>query len=265
MMLRLPHVLITNSECARQNLVSQGVASSKIDVISNVIDLQDFDRRSSQSVSIPVDSGQTVAVAVGRIDRNKRFDRLVRALALTRKVAPALTGLIVGRDLGQQSSLQAYAMTLDVDNLAIAGPSNHVPAILARSHMLIVTSDGEGFPNVLLEAMAGRLPVITTPAGDASAIVTRAKAGYVVDFDDATRMAERMVHLAKHPEVRGHLGCNGRQAVEENYDFESLPGRLLTTYKQATAEWKFPWPDLRQDTDGSTIDVETPDVACSEC
>jgi glycosyltransferase involved in cell wall biosynthesis len=245
-MLRLPHLLVANSQCARKNLISQGVNPRRIHVLSNVIDLRDFDQRSLQPVSIPFEPSMTVVAAVGRVDRNKRFDRLVESLGRTRNTAPSLAGLIVGRDLGERSSLVEQAKTLGVfpDNLAFMGASDHVPSVLARVHMLVVTSDSEGFPNVLLEAMAARLPVITTPAGDGPAIVGEARAGYVVNFDDVSGMAELMVHLAESPSLRAEFGECGRQQVEREYDFESFPGRLLATYQRATTGRRLCWPKL---------------------
>ena len=237
LMLRLADVLVTNSECARENLLRLGVDGGKIRNVTNVIDLAEFDRRGSRRVSIPLPGGRTIAVAVGRMDKNKRFDRLVRALGLTRMLAPELAGLIVGRDFGEQSSLAAYANLLGLlpNHLAFTGESVNVPAILERTHMLLMTSDGEGFPNVLLEAMAAGLPVISTPAGDAWAIINKAKAGYGVDFDDTKGMAERMIRLAKSPGLREDLGLNGRREVEREYNFDSLADRLLTIYRQSGA------------------------------
>jgi glycosyltransferase involved in cell wall biosynthesis len=243
-MLRLPHVLVANSECARKNLVSHGVDSRKVHVLGNVIDLQDFDRRIARSVSIPFTRDRIIAVAAGRMDRNKRFDRFVQALGCTRPVVPALAGLVVGRDCGERCGLEAQANALGLlpENLALPGASDDIPAILARAHMLVVTSDSEGVPNVLLEAMAARLPVITTPAGDAGEIVIAAQAGYVVDFEDVKGMAQHMVQLAQQPELRKQYGEAGRRYVEREYDFESLPRRLLATYRRGAARWNLDWP-----------------------
>jgi glycosyltransferase involved in cell wall biosynthesis len=143
------------------------------------------------------------------------------------------------------------------DNLAFMGASDNVPAILARVHMLVATSDSEGFPNVLLEAMAARLPVITTPAGDASAIVNKANAGYVVNFDDISGMAQLMVRLADSPQLRAELGQRGRKQVEQEYDFESFPGRLLETYQRAATSERLYWPKINSENASAAQGRET--------
>jgi Glycosyl transferases group 1 len=85
-----------------------------------------------------------------------------------------------------------------------------------------LTSDYEGFPNVVLEAMAARLPVISTPAGDAGLIVQDGLTGYVVEYDDINKMAERMIQLARSAALRRSLGEAGRRRVEQEYSHESL-------------------------------------------
>ena len=85
-------------------------------------------------------------------------------------------------------------------------------------------------PNVILEAMTARLPVITTPAGDAGVIVEHDKTGYVVKPDDAQSMAAFIVRLAQSPSLRMKLGEAGRTRVEQEYDYESLSHRLIAIF-----------------------------------
>ena len=89
------------------------------------------------------------------------------ALNIACREAPKLLGIIIG-DGPELANLQAFAQQrgLSEENLLFLGRRDDVPAILRRAQIFMLTSDHEGFPNVLLEAMAARLPVITTPAGD---------------------------------------------------------------------------------------------------
>src|SRR5258706_15129835 len=126
-----------------------------------------------------------------------------------------LKGILIG-DGPERPRLEALANKLGLlpDGLLFLGRRNDVPALLAQASMLVLSSDHEGFPNVLLEAMAARLPVITTPAGDAGLVVQEGITGYVLPFDDIDAMAERMVRLAKSPDLRHTLGEAGRRRVE---------------------------------------------------
>jgi glycosyltransferase involved in cell wall biosynthesis len=231
-MLRLTHGFISNSQHARQTLVSQGVQAEKLEVLPNVIDLRDFDARSALSLKSALPSDRIIATAVGSLHPCKRFDRFLEALALARRSEPALTGVIAGADYGAKAALQAKAAALGLgpEDVRFIGECQNVPGLLARSAMLVLSSEYEGFPNVILEAMAARLSVITTPAGDAGVIVEHDKTGYVVKPDDAPSMAAFMVRLAQSPSLRMELGEAGRKRVEQEYDYESLSARLMAKF-----------------------------------
>ena len=110
-----------------------------------------------------------------------------------------------------------------------------MPALLGMADMLVLSSDYEGCPNVVLEAMAAHRPVVTTPAGDAGLVVEDGISGYVVPFDDVQAMASAMVRLAESPELGRKFGEAGRRRVEEDYSFDGLAGRLISAY-EAIAE-----------------------------
>src|SRR5688572_5402785 len=95
-MFRLAHGFIANSYRARQNLVSQGINSHKMEVLPNVIDLQDFDAQSILAPEFSLPSKRVIVAAVGSLQAGKRFDRFIEALALARRREPALAGIIAG-------------------------------------------------------------------------------------------------------------------------------------------------------------------------
>jgi glycosyltransferase involved in cell wall biosynthesis len=230
--LRLTHGFIANSHRAKQALVSQSVKPQKIEVLSNVIDLQDSDTRSALPLSFALPSGRLIAVAVGSLQPGKRFDRFLEALALARRSEPTLAGVIAGADYGVKAALQQRAQRLGLGppDLVFLGECDCVPALLARSAYLVLSSDFEGLPNVVVEAMAARLPVITTPAGDAGVVVQHGKTGFVVPPDDTQGMAAFMVKLAQSPSLRTEMGEAGRKRVEQEYDYELLAERLVAIF-----------------------------------
>ena len=237
LMLRMTHGLVANSQHARQTLVTQGVQPQKLQVLPNVIDLRDFDSRCAQPSKFPLPADRVAVAAVGSLHPCKRFDRFLEALALARRSEPALLGVIAGADYGEKAGLQARAdaLGLGTQDLRFVGECHDVPALLARSGMLVLTSDYEGFPNVILEAMAARLPVITTPVGDAGLIVEHGKTGFVTAPDDAQGLAAFMVQLAQSPSLRTELGEAGRKRVEQEFNHESLADRLLGIFHHFAA------------------------------
>lgn len=233
LMLKLTHGFIANSHRAKDNLVSRGVEAQKIAVVPNVIDLADFDNRSAKPLPGKLDRAAHIPItAVGSLHECKRFDRFLDGLALARQRESALFGIIAGRDLGERPALEqkAKALALSPGHIEFLGECADIPSLLAHSRMLVSCSEYEGFPNVILEAMAARLPVLTTPVGDAARIVNEGVTGYLLEPDNPQCMAERILALMRAPALAAQMGAAGRKHVKENYDVTSLVSRLMSVF-----------------------------------
>ncbi|HEX6965424.1 MAG TPA: glycosyltransferase family 4 protein [Gemmatimonadaceae bacterium] len=251
-LLRAPSALIANSSAAKRNAEQVGVDASTIHVVPNVIDLAElpmpaprdhsardaawYDRPSRERSSLPSgsrDSDDEIVVAcIARLVPAKRLDRFLAALALARREVRTLTG-VIGGDGPERLRLQTTAASLGLlpAGVRFVGPVD-ASVLLQHADMLLMTSEHEGFPNIILEAMAAGRPVITTPAGDAGVVVEHEVTGYVVPSDDISAMAERMVRLARSPRLRCALGAAGRARVERCYSFDRLAHALLCTYRR---------------------------------
>jgi glycosyltransferase involved in cell wall biosynthesis len=235
-LLRLPRSLIANSRTAASRAAAAGVDPSRVHVLANVIDLEQFERQASARLLGMKEAHEVLAVAVARLVPAKRLDRFLRALARARREDRLLRGLIVG-DGPERPRLEALAQALGLlpHGVRFLGACANVPGVLARADMLVLTSQHEGFPNVLLEGMAARLPVITTPAGDAGLLVDEGRTGYIVPFHDQQLLAERMLALARSSAMRRMFGACGRSLVEAQYRVDALAGRALAIYHRIAA------------------------------
>jgi glycosyltransferase involved in cell wall biosynthesis len=234
-MLRVPRSLIVNSRVAERNACALGRRPDTVHVLPNVIDVGDFDARMLERVEAPLPPSP-VAIAAGRLVAQKRLDRFVRAVAALRRQRVAIRGVIAG-DGPDRLPLERLARGLaGPDAIRFLGRRDDLPALLSRADFAVLTSDHEGFPNVLLEAMAASLPVISTPAGDAGVLVRDDITGYLVPFEDEAGLAARMADLAGSPARRRRLGRAGRQLVSKLYGFEGLGTRLLELYRTIAAQ-----------------------------
>jgi glycosyltransferase involved in cell wall biosynthesis len=240
-LLRMPAVLIGNSQMAKDN--AQMFASKRVHVLSNVIDLDAFDQQAEQKSTDLWSGGPAGALLVARLVPVKRVERFLQALARVRSQGCLLRGVIVG-DGPSRPELEALAVSLGLcnqDGVRFLGMRDDVPALLRQGSMFVLTSDNEGFPNVVLEAMAAGLPVITTPAGDAGVIVQNGLTGYIVPFDDIDALANHMARLAESSELRQQFGIAGRQRAEDSYGLATLAERLLSLYHAAAHQTSNQW------------------------
>jgi glycosyltransferase involved in cell wall biosynthesis len=236
-LLRAPRTLLSNSRAAAQCAERSGVRPERIQVLTNVLDVADFDRMWAPCRSDAPSREVPIAIAVARLVPAKRLDRFLRALARARRQGIRLRGAIAG-DGPERPGLEALAGALGLfpEGVVFFGERHDVPRLLAWADMLVLTSQHEGFPNVLLEAMAAHLPVVTTAAGDAASLVRDGRTGFVVPFDDEELLCARLTDLAVSPATRHALGCAGRRVIEEEYRSDTLAGRALRIYQRAARQ-----------------------------
>jgi glycosyltransferase involved in cell wall biosynthesis len=232
-LLWFPDALVANSEKAVREIVQKGiVAASKAHILPNCVETQDYRPTRKLSYAKTVE-----AVFLARLLPSKRPDLFLRALSLARRKMLALKGVVLGDgpELERMKRL-ASDLSLTPDGVHFVGYCADPIPWLTRSDMMVFCSDSEGSPNAILEALAARLPVITTPAGDADVIVKRSGSGYIVPFGDAGAIAEQMVLLAGSDELRQAFGCAGRAFVEAAYSSEKLGDKLFAIYRAAAKE-----------------------------
>ena len=228
-LLRAPSALIVNSYAARDNAVALGRPGDAVHVLPNVIDVRAFDAGAGSTprrVNDPL-----VVVGVGTFVAQKRFDVFLRVIAAARAAGAPVRGVLAG-DGPERTALQSLAAALGLGSEAVsfAGRRNDIPALLRTADVFMLTSDHEGFPNVVLEAMAASIPVLCTATGDTRAIVDHGVTGYVTALGDAEDLTRYLVALSRSAEDRRRLGEAGRRRVESQYAFESLAGRLAAIH-----------------------------------
>lgn len=224
---RAPHGLVANSRSAAEEVHASRCTTRPVYVVPNAIEIEPAPPRAADAR----DRDAPVVAFVGRLVPVKRLELFLEALALARRSVPALTGLVVG-DGPERSRGEARAVELGLSPGAVRflGARDDVPSLLEAADMLLLCSEQEGFPNVLLEAMAAGLPVVTTRAGDAADVVRDGETGFVVREEGAEALAGPLVRLAGSHELRLRLGELGRIRVEGQYGFGGLCDRLLGVY-----------------------------------
>ena len=216
----------------KRKLVAMGCDSKKIKVLHSAIDTNKF---SFKERSAPADGSITI-VSTNRLVERKGTEYAIRAIAKVLKKYPNVTHQIVG-DGPLRDDLESLIKELGVEGqIKILGWKNpdEIVDILDNAHMLVLASvtaeDGnqDGPANVLKEAMAMGLPVISTEHGGIPEIVEEGKNGFLVPERDVDAMAECIEYLIAHPETWSTMAKAGRAKVEQEYDMEKENDKLYT-------------------------------------
>lgn len=143
--------------------------------------------------------GEALVVAVGRLARVKRLDTLIRAFALALRLRPMK--LVLAGEGREKADLSALARTLGIaDRVVFTGFLANPYPLIASADLLVLSSEREGSPNVLVEAMALGTPVVSTdcPSGP-SEILGAGRHGRLVPVDAPTALADAMLATLQSP------------------------------------------------------------------
>lgn len=171
--------------------------------------------------------GEAVAVvgAVARLDVQKRFDRLLRALA----ALPDGVHCVLAGDGAQRLMLERLARELGVDSrVHFLGWREDVGDVLAALDVFVVCSDREGMANAMLEAMAVGVPVVSTPVSGAAEALgpdpDGVSPGVLVDRE-GEGLAAALEALLEDPGRRRAMGEAGRRRAAEWFGVERMAER----------------------------------------
>lgn len=181
-------------------------------------------------VSIPEGraSGEDV-LFVGRLDPKKDVGTLLAAMAT---VETDRTLVIVG-DGRERGRLESLAETLGVPAVFEGQvPPQAVEDYYERAGIFVLPSvEGEGLPNVLLEAMARGLPVVATASGGVPSLIEDEKTGLLVPMRSPERLAESIQRLVDDDGLRTSMGNAAREHVECTYSWDAVVGELEEVYE----------------------------------
>jgi glycosyltransferase involved in cell wall biosynthesis len=226
---RQTDIFLPNAYAIADRLVSSGIPREKIFVMPNITDGERFNPRKVKSLrdqwNIPENA--VVAGFIARFRPEKRIDLLLDAILLVPEnerpdylvmggEGPTMP-MVKGR-VAADPWLQAHCKLL--------GTVENTPGFFASVDYTLLTSDSEGIPNVVLEAMAMERPVVATRVSDVPIVLEGA--GFLADMGDAGGIAEGIRKVqALSPEQRNALGKKGRAKVLEQFELS----------KAATAFW----------------------------
>lgn len=230
---RFPAVIAVSSPI-RARLIGAGVPAGRVTTVLNGIDPQAFrrrhedDARMREELKVPAEA--LVIGAIGRLEREKRFDLLIDAVAQLRVSRATLRLVIIG-DGSLHGQLVAQATARGIADICVfTGRRTDVAGLAHAFDVMVQTSDTEGTPNAVLEAMALEVPVVATAVGGTGDLITTEVHGLLVPRRQPAAVAaaiERTVDDAGATAVRV---AAARQRVELELAFEMRMRAVESVY-----------------------------------
>lgn len=198
---------------------------AKISVIPNGVDLSLVDQATPiDAFPWNIEPGDLVLAFVGRLCRQKGPDVLLEALSSIPRFADELNLRVVMIGNGpMKEELESTARALELQRIVrFVGWQPDVLGWLLRSQGLVLSSRWEGMPNVVLEAMACRRPVISTSVDGATELVRPGQTGWLIGRENPTVLADAIAQWMQDAGRRTAFGEEGRLLVEQHFRVERM-------------------------------------------
>lgn len=214
-----------------------GWPAARTEVLPNGLDVRRFQPDAAVRAQVRAEIGVAAEVPligmVARWSPVKNHRLFLEAAARVLAEYPSVRFVLVGKGLdAANAELAAWIAELGLGAaVLLLGPRHDVERLYPAIDLLALTSRSEGFPNVLAEAMACGVPVVSTEVGDAVEIV--GEGGRIV-APDAAAVSEALLSLLRAPDLAA-IGAAARARIVERYAVAQIADRLQTRYESLAA------------------------------
>lgn len=213
------------------------VDKSKISVVPSGIDTAHFDperrevrmKREQLLNEFGVDDKVVVGFA-GRLDPLKGLTYLLSAVKAIQEEHSNIVLLVVG-DGAQRGDLEIMAKSLKVRTI-FAGWQHDLRPYYSLMDVFVLPSLYEGLSNVILEAMAMRIPVVATSVGGNPDVVSNGKNGFLVPPRDVSRLAAALARLVEDRQMRIKMGMLNRMKVRKDFQWDTAVEKVEKVYRE---------------------------------
>lgn len=229
---------ISNSHAQRDALVGQGVQSNRITVVPNGIDVDRFQVHSEGGhirESLGLSRDIPLIGMIGAFSARKRWDVFLRAAADVAR-SRAVSILCVG-DGELRGEMQSLAQGLEIgDCTRFTGTRSDIPEILEALDTFVLSSDAEGQPNVVLEAMAAGTPVVATAVSGTPEIIIDGESGSLVPAGDWQKMSQRITELLDDPNQAQDMASKARRRIEQHFSMKRCAEETIGIYRRLLSQ-----------------------------
>jgi len=229
---RSSDLVVAVAPAATRTLVELGLPEERSATVLNAVEPQPS--RPAEDVRREFDAADSeLVVTVGRYTEQKNHHVLLDALALLAPERPRLRALLVG--VGElEEDLVLRTTELDLEGVVtITGERNDAIDITAAADVFALSSDWEGLPLALLEAMALGIPVVATAVNGVPDAISDGDNGLLVPRRDPQALAQALSRVLDDDELRRRLGSRARAWAEAACSEAAMTSGYLGVYASA--------------------------------
>lgn len=227
---------LVNSDSAAADLNSQLKGKKKsIFVVPNAILPIDTQReliRESLSKIYNLPTDLLWMVSIGRMEMKKHFETILQLLAKQTLQDKPFHFILIG-DGPERFTLEQTAQELGVlDHVTFTGEVPQASQWLPAFDLFVFTSIDEGMPNVILEAAAAGLPIVTWDLPFYQEILDNGKTGLLVEAGNVEKLEEAVTRLIESPQLRAQLGVEAQARILREFSLERYIRSMTAAYDE---------------------------------
>lgn len=240
---RRSDLILTNSEIIKKQLVSKiGVQNKKVYVVYNGIDINRFRKFSvknstSSKFGINTETNHFIILMVAQFYSYKNHMCLLKAfkMLIKNKNLPKYPKLIFIGKITEIKIFEEVKEFVRINHLSeqctILEPINKIEQLYNIGNVLVLPSFHEGFPNVVLEAMACELPVIVSEAANTANIIVNNDSGFVFknnNYIELSKLLRKVIMM--DPDKLAKIAKNARITIEDKYTSKIMTKKIEEMY-----------------------------------
>lgn len=226
--------MLVNSRSVSTALRNMTLMRGKpIYAVQNAIDDQvksDPQARQKLSAAYCIDPDGIWLGSVGRLDPQKRYDLLLRALALLCRQTRSFRFILIG-DGPERANLESLTHELALQDVVVfAGEIPEAASLLNAFDIFCFTSVSEGTPNAVMEAAVAGLPIVGWQTGFMNDLLDHGRVAWLVETGNLAAFCDAVFTLVQSPQLRDQYGKSARDHMLENFSVEQFIKQMTTAY-----------------------------------
>jgi glycosyltransferase involved in cell wall biosynthesis len=229
--------LLGNSEAVRRYVIrTLHLPESKVGVVYNGIEVDAMQpRRTREAVrhELGIGADDPVVLMAARLHPQKNYPLFLDVAERVRRREPSVRFVAAGEG-PLRPAVERWVEDRGLgDTVLLLGGRGDVPDLMGMADLVLLTSDWEGFPNTLLEAMTVGTPCVATTVGGNDEVVVSGETGELCPPGDAEALSTAVNELLRDHARRRRVGLAGRQRVARCFSVEQMVAGTIAEYGAA--------------------------------
>lgn len=223
------------SEEICKNIMAKNINKEKVNLIHNGIDLSNYRKYAREESftlfeKLKINEDEFVVGTAGRLDHQKGYHYLLSAVKYLKDKNINVKCVVIGEG-PQRKELEQKRQDLGLQKVIhFPGFREDIINLLDMMDIFVLTSIDEGLPMILLEAMAMKKAIISTPVGAIDKVLTHGKDALLYDVGDVTTLAKYIIDLKNNPERKEKMGQEAYTRFKSDFSSEIMAKKYISIY-----------------------------------